>query len=49
MTSFIENVVIQIIVNATINQNLKNMMIKIQKMIFQNQRKSQNFQNIRSS
>ena len=36
-TSFIENVVIQAIVNATINRNLKNMMIKIQEMISQSQ------------
>ena len=41
MISFIENVIIQVIVNATINRSLKNMMNKIQEMIFQSQRELQ--------
>ena len=35
ITLFIEDVVIQAVVNAAINRNLKNIMSKIQEMIFQ--------------
>ena len=40
MTSLIENIVIQTIVNAAINRDLKNMMNKIQEIIFNIQRAS---------
>ena len=41
MALFIENAVIQAAVNAAVNRDLKNMMIRIQEMIFQGQRGSQ--------
>ena len=40
MISFIENVVIQTIMNIAINRNLKNIINKIQEMIFNTQRAS---------